>query len=133
ALPVSGDAREDGQGERGGLARAGGGLADEVAPVENRRDGLPLDGRGLFVAECRERAEQFGAQVEVGERHARLVGFGGFVRVSGVTGIAGVTGVVGVTGLRGRGAVFEFEGAFRRGVVVGRAAGGGVIHSGGPS
>ena len=62
------DALEDGQGEGRGLAGAGGGLAEQVPARDERRDGLGLDRRGLLVAERGERAEQLGAQAQVGER-----------------------------------------------------------------
>ena len=41
--------RENGQGERGGLAGAGLGAADDVASGEHERDGAELDGRRLDV------------------------------------------------------------------------------------
>ncbi len=41
--------REDGQGERGGLARAGLRAADDVASGEHERDGAELDGRRFDV------------------------------------------------------------------------------------
>ena len=56
------------QRERRRLAGAGGRLAEQVAPVEQRRDRLALDRRRLLVAEGGERVEQLGAQPEVGER-----------------------------------------------------------------
>jgi hypothetical protein len=41
---------DDGEAVRGGLACAGGGLGDDIAPGEERGDGLLLDGRGCGVA-----------------------------------------------------------------------------------
>lgn len=41
---------EDGNGERGGLAGAGAGLADDVDFLERKRDEAGLDWRGIFVA-----------------------------------------------------------------------------------
>jgi NAD(P)H-dependent flavin oxidoreductase YrpB (nitropropane dioxygenase family) len=61
------EALEDRQRERRGLAGAGGGLAQQVAPGEQRRDRLALDRRGLLVAELGEGALELGAQREVGE------------------------------------------------------------------
>ncbi len=55
---------EDGQGECGGLAGAGGSLAEHVAPGEHGRDGFALDGSGFFVAEGHQGVEQFRAQAE---------------------------------------------------------------------
>ena len=61
------DAGEDRQRERRGLAGAGLRLTDEVATLEQRRDGLALDGRRRFVADGRERRDDLGGQAEVGE------------------------------------------------------------------
>ncbi len=52
------------QGEGGGLAGAGGGLAQEVAALEQRRDGLALDGRGFLVAERGEGLDEGGGEAE---------------------------------------------------------------------
>ena len=62
---------QDRQGERRRLARAGGRLPDEVAPLEQRRDRLGLDRGRFLVAQLDERVEEFGAQVEVREGAAR--------------------------------------------------------------
>ena len=59
---IVGDRVKNGQSEGGGLAGAGCGLRQDVAALEERRDGLLLDGRGLLVAEGRQRREQ--ARVE---------------------------------------------------------------------
>ena len=64
------------QRERGRLARAGGRLAEQVLPVQQRRDRLPLDRGRLLVAEGGQRAQQLGAQPEIREG-ARLVGADG--------------------------------------------------------
>jgi hypothetical protein len=45
------EALQDGQGEGRGLARSRGGLAEQVAALDQRRDRLLLDRRGLFVAQ----------------------------------------------------------------------------------
>ena len=61
------EALQQRQGEGGGLAGAGRGLSQEVAALEQRRDRLALDRRGLLVA---QRGEGFGkgeAYAEVGE------------------------------------------------------------------
>ena len=55
------------QGEGRGLAGAGRGLAEDVAARQHGRDGLALDRRRLLVPEGRERRDQLGPQVEVGE------------------------------------------------------------------
>ena len=46
---VLAELREDGQGERGGLAGAGLRAADDVASGEHERDGAELDGRRLDI------------------------------------------------------------------------------------
>ena len=56
-----------GQRERGGLAGAGRGLAEQVAAGEQGRDRLALDRGGLFVAERGERLDEGGGEAEVGE------------------------------------------------------------------
>ena len=58
---------QDRQREGGGLARAGRGLAEEVAAGDDGRDRLALDRRGLLVAEGREGLQELGAQAESGE------------------------------------------------------------------
>jgi hypothetical protein len=50
---AGGQPLQQGQRERRGLAGAGGGLAEQVAALEQRRDGLALDRGGLLVAEPR--------------------------------------------------------------------------------
>jgi NAD(P)H-dependent flavin oxidoreductase YrpB (nitropropane dioxygenase family) len=67
ATAVGAEALEDRECERRGLAGARGSLAEQVAPREQRRDGLALDRRRLLVAELREGALELGAQREVGE------------------------------------------------------------------
>ena len=62
------DALQDRQGEGRRLAGAGGGLAEQVAAGEERRDRLGLDRRRLLVAQGGQGTEQLGAQPEVGER-----------------------------------------------------------------
>ena len=46
---VRAELREDGQAERGGLAGAGLGAADDVASGEHERDGAELDGRRFDI------------------------------------------------------------------------------------
>jgi hypothetical protein len=53
---------EDGQREGRGLSGAGGGLAEEVASFDQGRDGLLLDGRGLFVAQDGEGLDDAGIE-----------------------------------------------------------------------
>ena len=64
---------KNGQHERGGLARARLGAADQVASFEERRDGLLLDGRGDGVPRVGDGVLE--ACVELAE-HVRLVGGG---------------------------------------------------------
>ena len=70
-----GEALQHGQRERRRLAGACGGLADQVAALDQRRDRLGLYGAGLGVAQLRHHREQLGAQREVGK--------GGQVELSG--------------------------------------------------
>ena len=71
------EALQHGQREGGGLAGAGGGLADQVAAFDQRRDGLGLDRGGNRVAERGDGPLQLGAEREVGEGRARRsVGLG---------------------------------------------------------
>ena len=66
ALPALGMAQavERGQREGRGLAGAGLGGGDEVAPFERERDGLLLDGRGRFVAQARDGFKSLVGQAE---------------------------------------------------------------------
>ena len=64
---------EDGQDERGGLARAGLGAGQQVAAGQDERDGRGLDGGGLGVALVRDGAEELGRQPEVIEGHVMLL------------------------------------------------------------
>jgi hypothetical protein len=58
---------EDGQGERGGLAGAGLGHAQQVMAGDDRRDGLHLDGGGGLVAGLAQRFHEIGAEAELCE------------------------------------------------------------------
>ncbi len=58
---------QQGQREGGGLARAGLGLAEQVAPGEERGDRASLDRRRLLVAELLEGAQQRRREPELGE------------------------------------------------------------------
>ncbi len=62
------ETREEGEGEGGGLAGAGLGDAEEVAAVEDGRDGSGLDGRGGGVGLFGEGAEDEGIKGEGIER-----------------------------------------------------------------
>jgi hypothetical protein len=86
------DALEDGQRERRGLAGAGGGLAEQVSPGEDRRDGLGLDGRGLLVAEGVERPQGLGTQAEAGEGRPEGLGRRGLGHGHVEGGISGQVG-----------------------------------------
>ena len=60
---------EDGQGERGCLARASLRDADEVVPRENRRDGRGLNGSRLGVAGFLHGFENVGIEAKETKRH----------------------------------------------------------------
>jgi len=64
---MRGEALQDGQRERGGLAGAGLRDADEVAALEQERDRLGLDRRGDGVIFLGERAMKRLDEREVGE------------------------------------------------------------------
>ena len=70
------DLGEDRHRERGGLAGAGLRQPDDVAALEQRRDGGGLDGRGRLVADVGQRPEHPLVDAEVGEGHG---GFGSCV------------------------------------------------------
>ena len=55
------------QPEGGGLAAAGGGLRDQVAALEERRQALRLDRRHLHVAQGVQALQQGGVERQVGE------------------------------------------------------------------
>ena len=65
------DALEQRQRERRRLSRSRGRLTEQVASLEQRRDGLALDGRGLLVA---ERCERFEQRVREAESPESIVG-----------------------------------------------------------
>ena len=61
---------QEGKGEGGGLAGAGRGLSQEIASLEERRDGLTLDGSGFLVAQGGEGFDEDGGEAELREsRH----------------------------------------------------------------
>ena len=55
---------QNGQGEGGGLAGAGLGLADHIRAAQHERDDGGLDGGGLEIAKLGDGPHQFGAQVK---------------------------------------------------------------------
>ena len=65
------DLLHDRDAERGGLARAGARLDDQVLAGLGARDGLGLDVRGLPVALGVEAGQRLGGQVEAFEASAR--------------------------------------------------------------
>ncbi len=69
--PPDGDALEGGQGERGGLARPGRCLGEEVAAGQQGRDRLALDRGRLLVAERRDDAQEACVELEGGETVGR--------------------------------------------------------------
>ena len=64
--------REQRQAERGGLARARLGLAEHVLALQQQRNDLGLDSRGMDEPRLGHAAERVGAEPEVGELH-RLI------------------------------------------------------------
>ena len=74
AVGAAAEALQQRQRERRGLAGAGGRLAEQVAPFQQRRDGLALDRRGLLVAEGGEGGDQLGGEGEVREADGVAVG-----------------------------------------------------------
>ena len=58
------EALKDRQHEGGRLAGAGLGAGEQVAPVEDERDRLALDGGGFGVSLARDSAEQVGLEPE---------------------------------------------------------------------
>ena len=69
-LALLAQALQDGQGERGGLAGARLGAAQHVAPRQNGRNGLALDGCGLVVAHVAHSGQQGRNQVQIVKMHA---------------------------------------------------------------
>ena len=65
--PLRVDALDDGERERGRFTGTRPRLRQHVPPLEQQRDRLRLDRRRLLVAECFDRAQDLGAQVEVSE------------------------------------------------------------------
>jgi hypothetical protein len=61
------EARDHREHEGGGLARAGLGDAQHVAPFERGGDGVGLDRRGRDVARVEQGLEHAGVEVEVGK------------------------------------------------------------------
>ena len=55
------------QRERGGLSRAGGRLREQIAPVEQQRNRLALDGRRLLVSERGDGRDERLVEPERGE------------------------------------------------------------------
>ena len=68
------DAREDRYGERGRLAGAGLGQADDVATLQQRRDRGGLDRRGRLVADLRQGLEHPLVDPELGKARSFVVG-----------------------------------------------------------
>jgi hypothetical protein len=65
--PEPGDPLEDRQGEGGGFAGAGRGLAEEVTSGDQRRNRLTLNGRRLFVPQLGQRTRQARIEPQAGE------------------------------------------------------------------
>ena len=63
---------DDRHGERAGLARAGLCAAEQIAPLENRRARLLLNGSRLFIAGLRKRLEDILVQFQFFEFHKNI-------------------------------------------------------------
>jgi hypothetical protein len=85
-----GEALHQRQAERGGLAGAGGGLAEHVVTGDQVRDGLRLHRGGAGVAHAGEHVDELDPQAQVGEGHDGLGGGG--ARGVVVVGDGGVEG-----------------------------------------
>jgi hypothetical protein len=72
----AGEALDDREEERGGLAGAGRGDADDVLARERRRDRLRLDRRGVLEARALERVEGLRGELQIAESQGDL-GAGG--------------------------------------------------------
>lgn len=67
---------QDGNGERGGLARAGHGKPNHVFSLQRVGDGLGLDGRGLGKIHALDGLQELGNQLELGEPREPLASGG---------------------------------------------------------
>src|SRR5262249_28488964 len=65
---LAGETLDQRKDERGGLAGAGGGAADDVLAGEGRGDCPGLDGGGDAIAGSRERSLRLGREAERGKR-----------------------------------------------------------------
>ena len=68
---LAGEPFQDRQEERGGLAGAGRGGADDVPAFERRRDGLCLDGGRMLEPGALQRAQRLTGQLQICERRRR--------------------------------------------------------------
>src|SRR5207249_3634075 len=71
---------EDRQGERGGLARAGLGATQDIAPAHDEGDGLLLDGGWGCVPLLLEGAQDGRGETQSGKWHRATASFGGRIR-----------------------------------------------------
>ena len=71
-IGVAGHQRQRRQGESSGLARAGLGQPDDVAPLRQQRDGLRLDRRGRLIAELVDDAQDTVVKAQVSEPGPRF-------------------------------------------------------------
>ena len=112
-LEVRVDIGEEGQAERGGLARAGLGDADDVAPAQQHRDGGGLDVGRRREAEVLDGAQQVGRQAEAGEGGGVVGGGGGGAGLAGGGVGRGDVAVVGAVGVLhgGHGITVSHQGA----------------------
>ena len=84
AVGAAAQALEQREREGGRLAGAGGGLAEQVAALQQRRDRLALDRRGLFVAERGQRGDQLVGEGQVREADGTVGRIKGHVGQQGI-------------------------------------------------
>ncbi len=86
------EAREQGQGKRGGFTGAGLGHAHDVFAIEQGRNGGRLDRRGLFVADGLNGLKHGFRQAQVGKQQGGLFGHGVLASICNRRAAAGAAG-----------------------------------------
>ncbi len=70
---VLGEFGEDRESESGGLTRAGLGRADDVGPLQDKRDGAELDGCGIDIAHRLDAMDDILGKAELLKRHSTRI------------------------------------------------------------